>query len=332
MSMKSKYKSGYKRHSVHRSSRTILLILCIVIFCGVIGSGLYLIFNIKSKDAQTSEGDLIKIYVAKEEIARGNRITTSKVEEIQVHPEMDVNYYSNSSCMEQIAAVDIAPGMPILSNMICSPDVEEGQREVECEILTLSDNLVDNDYVDVRIMMPNGEDYIVLAKKSVHDLTRSEDNQDEKCYLWMSEDEILYYSAAIVDAYLYPGSSIYTTKYIEPLIQEPSITTYVPSIGTMTMMKQNPNLLKEAIGHLKEKNRKQLENRLTNYLNKDIREDLWSETETSIEDTVINPSNEEDEGAISVIKDDGQTEDIKDKQEALSVFVDDSKVKGALGE
>ncbi len=346
MSMKSKYKSSYKRRFNRNSNRVMLLVFCILALVGVIGTFAFLLLSMKAKDTKQVDQSQISVYIAKENIISGQEITESMLEEIQVKPEMPANYYCNLDCLEQIAIVDIPQGMTILHNMLCIKEMKDEQREVECEIITLSDNLTENDYVDVRIMMPNGEDYIVLAKKSVHDLMRSEDNEEERCYLWMSEDEILYYSAAIVDAYLYPGASLYTTKYIEPMIQKESIVTYVPSIGTITMMKENPNIIQEAIKYLKEDHRKQLENRLTDYLNKDIREVLWQDEDNS----TINSASSLDGVVMEKIEansptppasnlDDAATkieEQTKDdlgenptEEDTMSVFVDDSDVKEA---
>ncbi len=345
MSMRSKYKSSYKRRS-NRNSNRVILIACSILACvGVIGSIVFLLLMMKSEDTKQVDQDYISVYIAKENITSGQEITTSMLQEIQVKSDTLANYYCTLDCLGQIAIVDIPQGMAVLQNMICTQEMKEEQREVECEIIALSDHLTENDYVDVRIMMPNGEDYIVLAKKSVHDLMVSEENQEERCYLWMSEDEILYYSAAIVDAYLYPGASLYTTKYIEPMIQKESIITYVPSLGTITMMRENPNIIQEAIKYLKEDHRKQLENRLTDYLNKDIREVLWEE-ENSMALTPVNNNdsivieNEEisssatssnDVNADGIEKEKETRDDLgaNPKEDVVSLFVEDSDEKEA---
>lgn len=345
MSMRSKYKSSYKRRSNRSSNRVMLLTFSILAFVGVVGSFVLLLI-MQSKDTDQVDSSYISVYIARENIASGQEINTSMLEEIQVQPDISADYYCNLDCLGKIAIVDIPQGMTVLQNMIGTQEMKEGQREVECEIITLSDNLTENNYVDVRIMMPNGEDYIVLAKKSVHDLMKSEDIQEERCYLWMSEDEILYYSAAIVDAYLYPGASLYTTKYIEPMIQKESIITYVPSLGTIAMMRENPNIIQEAIKYLKEDHRKQLENRLTDYLNKDIREVLWDEEESltttpaNNHEGTVNENAEIDSNATSmnelntqVVGNEDETKDDVGEdsieEDAMSVFVDDSDEKEA---
>lgn len=279
MRIKSKYKAGYYKKG--SKSKYLLVIISVTLLIGVVLTGGYLYYYMNQNETETAyaQSGSYKVYVAADLIEHGQTITAAMLVETQMNHLPEDNYYSSLDCIGQIAIVDIPKGMALMQNMYRLLEVAPGDREVECEIITLSDNLMENDYVDVRLMLPNGEDYIVLAKKGVHDLYRSEDEQEEVCYLWLSEEEILYYSAAVVDAYLYQGASLYTTKYIEPNIQEASLVTYVPSLGTIAMMKENPNLFDLAVTQLKLGERKLLENRLTDYMNLDIRERNWSVNE-----------------------------------------------------
>src|SRR5699024_10070073 len=40
---------------------------------------------------------------------------------------------------------------------------------------------------------------------------------------------------------------IYTTRYIEPSIQEESITNYIPNLSTLNLIKNSENILKDNI-------------------------------------------------------------------------------------
>lgn len=303
MQVKSKYKSGYQRKK--NGKKYLLIMLSIVLFAGVVGTGAYLFYYISQKDTTTQETkSSITMYQAAQTINRGELITASVLVETKANPACEELHYSSLDCIGQVAIVDIPQGMTLMNNMYRMPDVQPGDREVECEIIALSDNLNENDYVDVRLMMPNGEDYILLAKKAVHDLYTSEDGQDQVCYLWLSEEEILYYSAAVVDAYLYQGASLYTTKYIEPTIQEASYVTYVPSLGTITMMKENPNLFELALSKLRMEDRKLLENRLTDYLNLDIRERNWTISGKDQEPEEIQQSRDESQEEVQTNQED----------------------------
>lgn len=95
------------------------------------------------------------------------------------------------------------------------------------------------------------------------------------CFFWMNEDELLRMSAAIVDAGLYTGSSIFVTKYIEPNIQEASVVNYTPSLSILTLLENDPNILDRVIQKLNREVRKSLENRLADSLATDVSSIKW---------------------------------------------------------
>ncbi|MEG1741668.1 MAG: hypothetical protein RR237_02195, partial [Acetivibrio sp.] len=118
------------------------------------------------------------------------------------------------------------------------------------------------DVVDIRILYPNGENYIVLSKKILKEL-----NQERTiCYLWMEEQETLFISSAMVDAYMTPGAILYTTKYVESEIQKPSIVTYIPSHQVMDLIQKNPNIVESAKLGLEKQVREKLELRLEEFI------------------------------------------------------------------
>ena len=346
MSIKGKYKPSYKKR---KNRKGVFIVSSVLLLLSLIVSSIFLITTLKKGDKASKENSKIRItaYVAKEEIKTGQAITTAMLSELQIEPIMQKEYYLSMKSIGEIAITDIPKGMLLLSNMCKTPMLDNDQREVECEIISLSSNLSENDYVDVRIMLPNGEDYIVLSKKSVHEVTIDVENNENSCYLWLSEDEILFYSAAIVDAYLYTGASLYTTKYIEPTIQEASKVTYVPSMNTLTMIRENPNMVTIAATYLQD-NRKRLENRLTDYLNKDVKEVLWEdgmEPFSPLEDENIEQIQPNKEEQVESKKEQaeqeqkqaeqeqkteesantqtGEKNEKKKDEEALSVFIED---------
>lgn len=276
--MKNRYKQKYSKVSRKGRFKVITICFTLLLLAGVVITGSMLFCYLNERDAVISQDhqSLINAYQATACIKQGQVITDEELRLVELIPNMPESYYFSQDMIGQIAIAEIAPEMILTSNMCRKQDLMDQEREVECEIITLSQNLSENDYVDVRLMMPNGEDYIVLSKKSIHGIQELEEGA-LGCYLWMSEHEILYYSAAIVDAYLYQGASLYTTRYIEPTVQNPSEITYTPSIATLTMMKENPNLLHDITKQFHEDERKRMENRLTDYLNKNIREVKWEE-------------------------------------------------------
>lgn len=72
----------------------------------------------------------------------------------------------------------------ILSNTIITDSLLYGKQDyphdmrlVEYTVLNIPQKLQKSEFIDIRIMFPNGLDYIVLSKKQVVDLERPEENQ-----------------------------------------------------------------------------------------------------------------------------------------------------------
>ena len=243
------------------------------------------------------------VYVAKEKIIAGDVISLENVALLETFSSIPAINCIVKDDIGKIAAVDIEPDVHILKNMIVDSILDSDLREEEYHLFTLNSNLKENDFVDIRIMYPNGENYIVLSKKMVKNL-QLENNQ---CFLWLNEEEILTLSSAIVDAYLHDGTKLYTSKYIQPLLQEESYVTYIPNLSVMRLMEVDKNILNLAIEKLNEQARIELEERLTLFQDKNsevnysgdnyFTEDMWN-NENSTSSVYPDYSNDElhDEG------------------------------------
>lgn len=119
-------------------------------------------------------------------------------------------------------------------------------RTQEFNMVTLPTTLETGDFVDIRLRLPNGTDYIVVSKKEVNipDIAGvpSTDTMEVK----MSEDEILTMSNAIVEAYIMKGSQLYAIKYTDPGKQAKSTPTYPVSKETMDLINNDSNIIETA--------------------------------------------------------------------------------------
>ena len=102
------------------------------------------------------------------------------------------------------------------------------------------------DYIDVRLRLSNGVDYIVVSKKSVEIPTINGVDSANSININMTEDEIMVMSNAIIEAYMDKGSLLYATTYVEPGMQETVIPTYVPDGTVQSALNSNPNIEQEA--------------------------------------------------------------------------------------
>jgi len=157
----------------------------------------------------------------------------------EIYSGLESEYYITEEDLGSLAIVDMKPGTPIMKNMITTKVISHDTREAEICVVDLMIDQKVNDDVDIRIMFPNGEDYLVLAKKPVKNLVLD----SALFYTYLNEEEILRLSCATVDAYTITGTKIYATRYVESNIQKEAIPDYKVSAATMDLMAQNPNIV-----------------------------------------------------------------------------------------
>ncbi|WP_217557766.1 SAF domain-containing protein [Paenibacillus sp. GbtcB18] len=129
---------------------------------------------------------------------------------------------------------------PVLASML----YEEGMlakdvRQEEFNVIGLPSLLKKDDFVDVRISFPTGQDYIVLAKKRVDNVSEG------TVWLKLSEREILDMSSAVVDAYLH-GAKLYSLPYVDPQMQDKAEPTYPVNAKVLELIRTDPNVLETA--------------------------------------------------------------------------------------
>ncbi|MCI8655115.1 MAG: hypothetical protein HFJ48_04505 [Clostridia bacterium] len=160
-----------------------------------------------------------------------------------------------------IAKLDMKMNTVVTLEMIAKSDerITDDVRKQEYNCVVLPLDLETGDYVDFRLLLPNGQDYIVVSKKQVT-LATAEDPNPEVGTLWTSsdtiwvnlrEDEILSMSCAIVDAYKISGAKLYATVYKDPGMQRPATPTYLVNAETAALLQKDPNILSEALTELR---------------------------------------------------------------------------------
>lgn len=182
-------------------------------------------------NAVTKPGDLIT-----EEMLAEQTVPVSLVaDNVKLSPEDIVGLYSK---------VSITPGTTITGDLLMEDDINNEKnlyhtvREYDVVVNMWPIGLEIGDYVDLRIMMPYGEEYIVLSHMRVDGMS------DAVVKFKMTETQISLYQSALVDYYLNSaqGVMMYFTKYIEPGVQKPANITYKVNDEIMQAMKKNSNL------------------------------------------------------------------------------------------
>jgi len=204
-------------------------------------------------------------YVTIRDIKAGERINSTQVSYDSVYSSMEESLFASIGEEYKVALVDIPIGTQVLNSMVSPEEIDTAVREEEFNVFYLSKNLAEFDVVDLRIFYPNGENYIVLSKKILKGMNQETAN----CRLWLDEQETLLISSAIVDAYLIPGTFLYTTKYVESSIQDASIVTYTPSKESMDLIEKSPNILEQAKISLSKAVREDMEIRTDQFIKKE---------------------------------------------------------------
>lgn len=190
---------------------------------GVVGIGLSLwwsISTIKSYQNGTNKGYNKKytqdVVVCKRDIIQGEVITDDMVtiaKNINKNTIPNGAAKSTNEVVGSVAKYNIAANVPVLSTMVTSEIVAADVRSQEVNTVLMPTDLNIGDYVDIRIMFPNGTDYVVLAQKKIENIVGTT--------FWMdlAEDERLLLNSATVDSYLNQGSKLYATKYTDATSQ-----------------------------------------------------------------------------------------------------------------
>ena len=143
---------------------------------------------------------------------------------------------------EMVMKVNVPAGTIVTKDMLAdsTQDITNDRRIQEFNMILLPSQLAEGDYIDIRLSLPKGQDYIVLAKKRVLQATET------GIWLNLSQEELLTINNAIVESYRITGSKLYAIEYSEPGIQEAAETTYPVSGDVLNLIKNDPNIVEVA--------------------------------------------------------------------------------------
>lgn len=174
--------------------------------------------------------------------------------------KLRIKEYVDIKNVPVLAKIDMNENTVITPNLLVQSDevVTDDTRQQEYNMVVLPVDLMTNDYVDIRLMTPDGQDFIVVAKAQV-DIPVNNDGTyiSDTLRVNLREDEILAMSSAIVEAYGVLGSKLYATKYVEPAMQYAALPTYTPNSAVTAQIDtngdgiiDNPNIVENAAQEL----------------------------------------------------------------------------------
>lgn len=260
---------------------------------------LFLLYQIKSinEAKEALESLQSQKLVAIEDIESGTIVTMdsfmldtvqSTVDDSMIVSEEDFLFYDEEGNIEpkynedgserqkeMVMKVNVPAGSIITKDMITESDdlTTDDQRIQEYNMILLPSQLKDGDYIDIRLGLPKGQDYIVLAKKKVISTTAT------GIWLKLTEEEILTLGNAIVEAYTIVGSKLYAIEYSEPGIQDAAEPTYPVSAEVLDLINNDPNIrqvAKDALWDRYNRNAQAQAAQRNNYITPAVQENIDS--------------------------------------------------------
>lgn len=205
--------------------------------------------------------------------------------------------YIELNSVPLIAKVTMKKNTLITTELLSKSDnvVQDDVRKQEYNMIVLPMDLATGDYIDIRAMFPNGQDFIVVAKKEVEVPVVGGVDSDDTIWVNLSEDEILHMSCAIIDAAQVKGAKIYATKYTEAGMQKAATPTYPVNESTSKLLQSDPNVLEKAMSEIRTRysngNGSDLRNNYINNVINSQSEQAQSNLETNMQESITNSKN-----------------------------------------
>lgn len=191
------------------------------------------------------------VYVLGQDVKSGAEITTDMLTPMTVDTRMipadNIAAYSQLSDtvgdtdtpVKYVAKVDISANTTLTPDLITQSDqpLTDDLRTEDFNMIKLPVRLETGNYIDIRLTLPSGQDYLVVGKKQVVGC------DDSTVWLKLSESETSIINNAIIESYIMTGSSLYATIYVDPGAQAKPTSTYPVSVAVQQTMLNNPNIV-----------------------------------------------------------------------------------------
>ena len=252
-----------------RNSFLLGMIITLIV-CAIIGVILYIAVIGPENKASKEKGTATKAYALNRDVKSGQEITADMLSPINTYSNLIPQNYIDSTILTRVesgkkvvAKVDLYKNTILTASTVTTEEntVTKDVRTMEYNMLTLPINLTIGDYVDIRITFPDGQDFIVIAKKEIKNI------QGNTVTFDMSEADIVMLNSAIVESYIMKASNIYIAKYVEPGMQEKAANTYVPTAEVIRLIETHSNIVSTAKNELTSKFDANIRNQMNSTVN-----------------------------------------------------------------
>ena len=199
----------------------------------------------------SSYGSEVTVYTVTDAVKAGDEIKEENIEEMKMYSSLLTEQYVTdiNDIVGRYFKIAVNPGTPIMQNMAMDEELVDSMRDRDIILDRLTVGLEVGDYIDVRMTMPYGDDYVVLSHKRIYGISEG------SIKLHLTELEWNIYQGALIDYFLNKeyGCTIYGDRYIEPGIQQEAVNFYAVPTNIAALLQKNPNIVdKEEAASLNE--------------------------------------------------------------------------------
>lgn len=165
------------------------------------------------------------------------------IETTQPLASMNENYVLNKAdLVGKFYKIGVSPGTPITKDLVMAEESEGTLYERDITLPFLPVGLRVGDYVDLRVVLPYGEEMIALEHERVYAIV------ENVIKVKLTESELHIYTSMLKDLALYgsKGLQLYATKYVEPGLHDGTIPYYPVRKDMEGFVMLDPNVADKA--------------------------------------------------------------------------------------
>ena len=209
------------------------------------------------------------LFVLTRDVPAGEELTADmiRMQRVQSAENLsDVQSFTEEDLLGKRLKVSLTKGAALSTDVVYEgAPVADDERRVELRQVDLPQTLRENEYVDIRIAFPNGEDYLVVGHKRVYRMIRDDEGEVLALQLRRLEEELLRYQAACVDAKMYEDTGLYAVQYTGEF--QPAAQVYYPvNRAVFRLLQWDPNIAELFVVEEEQERRALLETELAPYL------------------------------------------------------------------
>lgn len=275
-------------------------------------------------------GPIEVVYSVSGRVEAGTEIREDQIVEMSLPSSMITESYimDPSEIVGKVYKVSVDSGTPLTSDMIMERGIDDTTRDIDICMDRWTVGLKVGDYVDYRITLPYGDDYIAIPHLRVEAVNST------SLKVYMTEAQWHIYQGTLVDYYLNvdKGASIYVTKYVEPGIQKPATSYYTVPENIRAIMVLDPNIIDKAEATANSNMRKSIDKLLKQLQGEDysVEDETGalssgrSQFNSNINNDATILQNESEEGTDSTIDDFYENQSIYEDEEVVEAGEEDT--------